>query len=142
MRIVRELTTHRQQVSQLPRLPLRPRIHEPLARLELWSHLRAHLLRARPHRDVATGRYLAGRASSFRASIRRGWVHNSARLVWRQWSIHKSTFSLTIDVPAGTSGVVKLPVSGKVSVNGQARRVEKGEGVQLAGGKHAIAVLA
>ena len=57
-----------------------------------------------------------------------------------KWSSHKSTFSLTIDVPEGTSGVVKLPVSGKVSVNGQARRVEKGEGVQLAGGKHAIAV--
>ncbi|TFK82232.1 glycoside hydrolase family 78 protein [Polyporus arcularius HHB13444] len=58
-----------------------------------------------------------------------------------KWTTQKRTFSVTIDVPEGTSGVVKLPVSGKVTINGDVRAVGKGEGVQLVGGKHSIVVV-
>ncbi|KAI0706032.1 Six-hairpin glycosidase [Cerioporus squamosus] len=53
----------------------------------------------------------------------------------------KRAFSLTVDVPEGTSGVVKLPVGGKVTIDGEVRAVGEGGGVQLAGGKHAIVVV-
>ncbi|RPD76861.1 Six-hairpin glycosidase [Lentinus tigrinus ALCF2SS1-7] len=58
-----------------------------------------------------------------------------------KWTTQKSMFSMTIDVPEGTSGVVKLPVAGKVTIDGDVRKVAKGENVQVAGGKHAIVVV-
>ncbi len=58
-----------------------------------------------------------------------------------KWTTQKRTFSATIDVPEGTSGVVKLPFSGKVTINGDVRAVGKGEGVQLVGGKHSIVMV-
>ena len=56
-----------------------------------------------------------------------------------KWSLQKHSFSLTIEVPEGTSGVVSVPVAGKVSVNGKAQ-LESNATLQLAGGKHTISV--
>ncbi|KAI0681905.1 Six-hairpin glycosidase-like protein [Cerioporus squamosus] len=41
-------------------------------------------------------------------------------------------FSLTVDVPEGTSGVVKLPVGGKVTIDGEVRAVGEGGGMTKA----------
>ena len=56
-----------------------------------------------------------------------------------KWSLQKHSFSLTIEVPEGTSGVVSVPVAGKVSVNGKAQS-ESGATLHLAGGKHIVSV--
>ncbi|KAI0370991.1 Six-hairpin glycosidase [Pilatotrama ljubarskyi] len=57
-----------------------------------------------------------------------------------KWSLQKRTFSLSIGVPEGTSGSVKLPFSGKVVINGKATRVGENETLQMSGGKHVVLV--
>ena len=57
-----------------------------------------------------------------------------------KWSAHKHDFTLDIDIPEGTTGTVKVPVAGKAMVNGRAQVVNRGDTVQLAGGKHVVSV--
>ena len=62
-----------------------------------------------------------------------------------KWRVGKGTFTLEVDVPAGTSGVVKVPVRGRVAVNGEARVVgdvdARAEGLKLEGGKYVVSVV-
>lgn len=58
-----------------------------------------------------------------------------------KWSSQKRVFTLDIDIPEGTTGVVKVPVAGRATVNGKAQVVSRGDALQLAGGKHIISVL-
>ena len=53
----------------------------------------------------------------------------------------KHTFELSVDVPEGTTGVVKVPVPGKITVNNRVQKVAPGEGIQLAGGQHVVSVI-
>ncbi|PIL26169.1 hypothetical protein GSI_11924 [Ganoderma sinense ZZ0214-1] len=57
-----------------------------------------------------------------------------------KWSSQKHTFTLDIDIPEGTTGVVKVPVGGRASVNGRAQAVSRGDALHLAGGKHVVSV--
>ncbi|KAI0742508.1 Six-hairpin glycosidase [Daedaleopsis nitida] len=61
-----------------------------------------------------------------------------------KWTVSKSGFTMDVDVPEGTSGVVKIPGSGtaegRVRVNGEVREMETGQGVRLEGGKYVVSV--
>ena len=55
-----------------------------------------------------------------------------------QWSLAGKTLELDINVPAGTSGIVRLPFAGKVTMGGKSTTVASGAGISLAGGNHSI----
>ena len=57
-----------------------------------------------------------------------------------KWSVNKSTFNISVDVPVGTSGTVTLPVAGEVTVNGKSTTVGRDASVDLAGGTYSIVV--
>lgn len=56
------------------------------------------------------------------------------------WSLtDKSTFTLVIDTPSGTSGTVTLPVAGRVAVDDKDTEAN-GMQLDLTGGSHVIVV--
>ncbi|KIP05689.1 glycoside hydrolase family 78 protein [Phlebiopsis gigantea 11061_1 CR5-6] len=57
-----------------------------------------------------------------------------------KWAVSHSTFTLTLDVPAGTSGTVRLPFAGRATINGKSTTVGSDATVDLAGGKYSIVV--
>ncbi|KAI1795457.1 Six-hairpin glycosidase [Ganoderma leucocontextum] len=57
-----------------------------------------------------------------------------------KWNSQKHGFTLNIDVPEGTTGIVKVPVAGRVTVGGKAQTVSRGDALHLAGGKHVVSV--
>ena len=57
-----------------------------------------------------------------------------------KWSVSHSSFTLTLDVPAGTSGTVSLPFAGRATINGKSTTVGSDASVDLAGGKYSIVV--
>ncbi|EKM52842.1 glycoside hydrolase family 78 protein [Phanerochaete carnosa HHB-10118-sp] len=57
-----------------------------------------------------------------------------------QWSLEGKTFKLSVDVPAETSGTVRLPLAGTVTVDGKSTSVGGGAEISLAGGNHSIVV--
>lgn len=57
-----------------------------------------------------------------------------------QWTRSKNTFTVSVEAPAGTTGTVRLPISGKTTVDGKTAAVEAGGVVELQGGKHKITV--
>jgi len=57
-----------------------------------------------------------------------------------QWSLKGNTFMLSMDVPVGTSGTVRLPLAGKVTIDGKSTTVGSGAEIPLAGGNHSIVV--
>ncbi|TBU38763.1 Six-hairpin glycosidase [Dichomitus squalens] len=57
-----------------------------------------------------------------------------------KWSAGKRSFTLHVDVPEGTTGIVKVPVAGKVTVNGNLAQSSSDGTLELAGGKHIVFV--
>lgn len=55
-----------------------------------------------------------------------------------KWEKTRKAFMLEIDVPKGTVGEVKMPVEGRVSVDGRVTRGVKGQAMRLVGGKHIV----
>ncbi|OSD03796.1 glycoside hydrolase family 78 protein [Trametes coccinea BRFM310] len=55
-----------------------------------------------------------------------------------KWSLKRGAFALDIDVPEGTSGIVRLPFAGRVVVDGKERGVTERGPLELDGGRHAI----
>ena len=58
-----------------------------------------------------------------------------------KWTARKNVFTLNIEVPKGTTGVVKVPVAGKMTVNGKAQRGGSRQ-LELNGGKHVVVIVA
>ena len=56
-----------------------------------------------------------------------------------KWVSTTKRFELNITTPAGTSGVVKLPLSGTVSLGGKPQD-NVGEQISLVGGSHVLIV--
>ncbi|GJE95602.1 glycoside hydrolase family 78 protein [Phanerochaete sordida] len=74
---------------------------------------------------------LAGAQGGFETPL--GWFG-------AQWSLTKKTFELTVSTPSGTTGEVRLPVSGEATVNGRSMSVRSGTAIVLLGGQHRIRV--
>lgn len=55
-----------------------------------------------------------------------------------KWAVDGDTLTLTVQVPAGTEGVVTLPGSGPLTVN-KSRLQSSSNSVELKGGNHTIA---
>ncbi|KAA1466954.1 glycoside hydrolase family 78 protein [Dentipellis sp. KUC8613] len=57
-----------------------------------------------------------------------------------RWNASSSAFVLSIDVPKGTKGVVRLPKAGHTTVDGRRATVGGDLTLSLAGGKHSVSV--
>lgn len=57
-----------------------------------------------------------------------------------KWSVTNGTFDISLEAPEGTSGVVRLPFTGAVTVDGSDVDAPALDTIQLRGGNHTVTV--
>lgn len=55
-----------------------------------------------------------------------------------KWTSAKGKLTLTVSTPEGTDGVVTVPQSGKVTVDGKTAKVGQGGTLSMTGGNHTV----